>query len=174
MDFRSGGATSMQSAPVMAAPRKQRRHFRQKIHNLAYINLDYTNGGIIRNLSESGIAVQAVTPVHENQELQLRFELLNPRARVEATGRVAWTDSSGQAGVEFIAVAQRSRRQLKEWLFTQLLGAAAQVANTETIFLHKKTGEQPAELVFSPTSRPVVRIEPEITEVTDEDSIPWY
>jgi len=178
MEFRSEQAVSAHTAPMMAVRRKQRRHFRQKIHNLAYINLDYSNGGIIRNLSESGIAVQAVTPVQENQEVQLRFELLNPRTRVEAKGRVAWTDSSGQAGVEFIAVAPRSRRLLKEWLFTQLLGAAAQTASTETIFLHAKTGEQPEELVFSPSVRPPARLEPEI-ELADETdveaaNVAWY
>ena len=118
MQLRSEHAASP-GASMAALRRNHRRHFRQRIHNLAYINLDYSNGGIIRNVSESGIAIQVVTPIEENQEVQLRFDLLNPRTRVEARARVAWTDNSGQAGLEFLAIAPRSRRQLKEWLFTQ-------------------------------------------------------
>src|SRR3954454_17839054 len=133
MLLRSEKTASSHAATILAAGAKQRRHFRQKIHNLAYINLDYSNGGIIRNVSESGIAIQVVTPVEENQEVQVRFDLLNPRTRVEARGRVAWTDSSGQAGLEFLAITPRSRRQLKEWLFTQLLGAASQAAASASI-----------------------------------------
>ena len=174
MEFRSEQAVSVQSAPMLAARRKQRRHFRQKIHNLAYINLDYTNGGIIRNLSESGVAIQAVSPIQENQEVQLRFELLNPRTRVEATGRVAWTDSNGQAGVEFIAVAPRSRRQLREWLFTQLLGSAEQIANTESIFLHKPPGKHPAELMFSHNAKPALQLDVEMPTVMEDHAVAWY
>jgi PilZ domain-containing protein len=173
MEYRPEHAVSGQTAAMMAASRKQRRHFRQKIHNLAYINLNFSNGGIIRNVSESGIAVQTVSAVQENQEVQLRFELLSPRTRVEATGRVAWTDANGQAGVEFIAVAPRSRRQLKEWLFTQLLGAAAQTAGSETIFVHSKVGDQPAELAFSASARPALRIEPEASP-SEVEAVSWY
>ncbi|HEY7098164.1 MAG TPA: PilZ domain-containing protein [Terriglobales bacterium] len=156
MDYRSEDALSSASPPIVRVRQRQRRHFRQKIQNLAYINLDHANGGIIRNVSESGIAVQVVSPVEENQQVHLRFELLNPRTRVEASGRVAWTDSSGQAGLEFVVVGQRSRRQLREWLFTQLLGTAAQLG-AEAIFVHRN-GQPPAELVFSGPPRPPVQV----------------
>ncbi len=36
--------------------------------------------------------------LYVNQQVFLRFDLANPRARVEATGRVAWADPVGQAG----------------------------------------------------------------------------
>jgi len=173
MELGSEQAVSVQSAPMLSARPKQRRHFRQKIHNLAYINLDYTNGGIIRNLSESGVAIQAVSPVQENQEVQLRFELLNPRTRVEATGRVAWTDTNGQAGVEFMAGAPRSRRQLREWLFTQLLGSAEQATNTESIFLHKQVDSHPAELVFSHAVKPALQFDVDVPSVMEDESVAW-
>lgn len=176
MQLRSENAAS--PATSMAALRRNhRRHFRQKIHNLAYINLDYSNGGIIRNVSESGIAIQVVTPIEESQEVQLRFDLLNPRARVEARARVAWTDSSGQAGLEFLSIAPRSRRQLKEWLFTQLLGAASQTAASGTVFLPAKPSELPPELTVSAAPIPVIRIPdktPVVDELTPVEGASWY
>jgi hypothetical protein len=175
MQLRSENAASPVTS-LAGLRRNHRRHFRQKIHNLAYINLDYSNGGIIRNVSESGIAIQVVTPIEENQEVQLRFDLLNPRARVEVRARVAWTDSSGQAGLEFLAIAPRSRRQLKEWLFTQLLGAASQAAVTGSIFLPAKLSDQPPELT-SPATTPVTRVsekEPVLDEPACTEAAPWY
>jgi len=176
MHLRSENALS--SAANMAGLRRNhRRHFRQRIHNLAYINLDNSNGGIIRNVSESGIAIQVVTPIAENQEVHLRFDLLNPRARVEARARVAWTDSSGQAGLEFLSIAPRSRRQLKEWLFTQLLGAASQAAVSGSIFLSTKPSELPAELTLSATTIPVIQIPqkaPLVQETDSKGAASWY
>jgi hypothetical protein len=176
MQLRSENAVAP-AANMAALRQNHRRHFRQRIHNLAYINLDYSNGGIIRNVSESGIAIQVVTPIEENQEVQLRFDLLNPRTRVEARARVAWTDNSGQAGLEFLTIAPRSRRQLKEWLFTQVLGAASQTAASATIFLPAQSSELPGELTLSATTIPVIRIAektPILKEPAATQEASWY
>ena len=163
MESRSNLVSSAGAATATAvAPYRKRRHFRQKVQSLAYVNLDQANGGIIRDLSEAGVAVQAVAPLRVNQQVYLRFELLSPRVRVEAAGRVAWADAMGQAGVEFVSIPQRSRGQLKEWLFTQLLTTAHQVA-WESVFLHSKRGGDATELLFSAAPRPVIRLEPEAT-----------
>ena len=88
MDFRV--ATSPNAGGL--SPLGRRRHYRHQVQSLAYVNLDQGNGGIIRNLGDSGIAIQAVAPLLINQQVFLRFELTNPRVRVEATGRVASVD----------------------------------------------------------------------------------
>src|SRR5882672_3503750 len=128
--------------------RRRRRHYRRQLQTLAYLNLDQSNGGIIRNLGDSGIAVQAVAPVRADQQVFLRFDLANPRVRVEGTGRVAWADPMGQAGIEFLSLSQRSRRGLKEWVFIQLLTTAQTTADSNFVY----TGDA-AELLFSSTSR---------------------
>jgi PilZ domain len=161
MEYRSDLSPSSGAAAAAAvAPYRKRRHFRQKIHNLAYVNLDQANGGIIRNLSEAGIAIQAVAPLRANQQIYLRFELLSPRTRMEAAGRVAWADALGQAGVEFLSIPQRSRRQLKEWLFTQLLMMAHQGV-FDSVFLHSKRTGEATELLFSAAPRPAIRLQAE-------------
>jgi hypothetical protein len=144
-------AESVETREPKNAPTKS-RSYRHGIHRLAYVNLDHANGGIIRNLSETGIALQAVAPLHVEQQVHVRFELMSPRVRVEALGRVGWVDSFGQAGVQFHNLPQRTRRLLKEWIFTQLL-AGTYRASEESIFIQP---ESEIELLFSPAPRPTI------------------
>ena len=141
------------------SPLGRRRHYRHQVQSLAYVNLDQGNGGIIRNLGDSGIAIQAVAPLLVNQQVFLRFELTNPRVRVEATGRVAWVDPMGQAGVEFLTLSQRSGRLLKEWIFVQLM-ASAQHSAGDSALLYGTSSQEAAELLFSSRARPAIRLEP--------------
>jgi hypothetical protein len=138
----------------------RRLRYRQKISTLAYLNLDHSNGGIIRDLSETGLALQAVSPLRKEQMVFLRFDLLRPRLHVETPARVCWSDARGQAGLEFLTLPDRSRRLLKQWMFIQLLVRAYQAALTGTIFLPAQPAEQPAELLFSDSPRPPIRMEP--------------
>jgi hypothetical protein len=137
-----------QSSPVSAsasgvANSSQRRYPRQKLFPLVYVNLDQGNGGIVRDLSERGVALQAVARLRVQQQVYLRFELLQPRTRVEAMGQVIWAGASGQAGVQFTQISQRTRRVLKEWLFFNLLAAADQISSASSIFGDaKRSGEQ--------------------------------
>ena len=154
MDFRV--ATSPNEGGL--SPLGRRRHYRHQIQSLAYVNLDQGNGGIIRNLGDSGLAIQAVAPLFVNQHVSLRFELASPRVRVEATGRVAWVDPVGQAGVEFLTLSQRSSRLLKEWIFVQLMASAQHSAGDSTT-LYGMSSQEAAELLFSAGSRPAIRLE---------------
>src|SRR5437016_9410656 len=126
------------------AMRRRRRHYRHQIQTLAYLNLDQSNGGIIRDLGDSGIAVQAVARLSVDQHVFLRFDLANPRVRVEGKGRVAWADPVGQAGIEFLALSQRSRRGLKEWILIQLLASAQTFADSNFAY-----NRDSSELLFS-------------------------
>lgn len=167
MDFRV--ATPSQTKAVGLRPVGRRGHYRHQIQTLAYVNLDQANGGVIRNLGDAGMAIQAVTPLYVNQQVVLRFDLPNPRVRLEATGRVAWADPVGQAGIEFLALSQRSRRLLKEWIFVQLM-ASAQHAAGDATYLYGKSGQEAAELVFSSYARPAIRLEAK-AGATSEDRV---
>jgi PilZ domain len=129
-------------------PEIRRLHHRQKLRSLAYLQFDSQKAGIIRDVSEAGAAVQVLTPFALNRRVRLGLDLPNPRVRFEAEGRVVWTDSLGQAGLEFLDLAPRSRQLLKEWLFTQLL--------TEAQFWAREERE---ELLFSNPSRTAIRLD---------------
>lgn len=176
MDFRV--APSPQADTVLR-PLGRRCHYRHQVQSLAYVNLDQTNGGIIRNLGDAGIAIQAVAPLSVNQQVFLRFDLTNPRVRVEATGRVAWADPVGQAGVEFLLLSPRSKRMLKEWVLIQLLASAHHSSGDPTL-LYGKMGQEAAELLFSAGARPAIRMEAahalpdEHKEIQDVRQLPWF
>jgi len=161
-------ATSSAPESLLLSPRPRRRHYRQRVQNLAYVRLDQANGGILRDLSESGIAIQAVAPLRVDQQVLLRFELLNPRTRIEARGRVAWADPLGQAGLEFLDIADRPKHLLKEWIFTQLMATAQHAERAESVFIHHKAGEDATQLVLSGGARPPIQLQPGQSELLEE------
>jgi hypothetical protein len=145
---RSHRAGSASAETLEEVAPKRRRHHRQKIRNLAYAKMDSSNGGILLDIGESGMAARAVAPLVPDQPVHLRVDLSDPRLHFEAEGRVAWSDSTGQTGIELLEISPRSGRLLKDWLFTQLLADA-----------HRLRGNAAAELLFSDTSRPAIRLE---------------
>src|SRR5437763_16807308 len=99
MEYGPDLIASSHAAAAAVALRRKRQHYRHQVNSLAYVNIGQGNGGVIRDLAESGVAVQGVAPSQVNPQVQLRFELLRPRLRVATTGRVASADSSGRAGL---------------------------------------------------------------------------
>jgi len=118
----------MQASPGLATPSApttpqslRRVHYRHPVQTLVYATLDNGNGGILRNLSESGAALQAVAPLRAGQILRVRFDLFHPKTRVDVDARVSWANSTGQAGVVFTNRTQQLCRQINGWIFQNLL-----------------------------------------------------
>ena len=105
--------------------RQTRTQYRHELHTLTYVTLDQANGGIVRNMNGQGIGVQAVAAPRPEQQVRLRFELRNPRVRIEARGEVMWSTSTGQCGIRFMDLPSAVRRQINEWLFADLLEGAS-------------------------------------------------
>jgi len=114
--------------PPASSGRKPRAHYRHQVPSLVYIALNQGNGGIIRNLSQDGCAVQAVAALHPGESLPLRFDLQNPRAHFELHARVAWANATGQAGLRFHDLDASSRGRLNGWIFFSLLCVIEQSA----------------------------------------------
>jgi TonB family protein len=90
---------------------------RQPIRTLAYVELDEGNGGIILNISEGGLAVQAVTSLMDDALPGVRFQLAATERWIEANARITWTSQSRKlAGLEFISLSDESRGRIREWL----------------------------------------------------------
>jgi len=142
------------------AMRLRRRPYRHKIRTLSQITLDARNGAILRDLNEFGIALQTVAPLVANQQIHLRFELPVSRVRVETAGRIVWTDSWGQAGVQFLNLPPRSERSLKEWIFSQILSSAYLFSPCESATVEGYRAEGASELLFSAAPRPAIQLEP--------------
>ena len=163
----------MGASPALEAPAaNQRHHYRHPIHSLVYVTLDEGNGGIIRNLSQSGAAIQAVGALRPGQSVRMRFDLLNPRSRFDVRAVVSWANPSGQAGVRFLDLSRQAGRQLNDWIFANLMRGVAQAAPVLPL-----PGELD-DLILSPPARPAIRVglvTPRTTTVPENRSIslPW-
>jgi hypothetical protein len=113
----------MQAGPSPA--REARLRHRHGVRTLTYVTLDQGNGGILLNLTRSGVAVQTVAAVRMGQQVQVRFDLVAPRVRVNARGEVAWSTSSGRCGIRFLDLPAQTARQLDEWTLAKLLEGAS-------------------------------------------------
>jgi hypothetical protein len=167
------------------AGRKERLRHRHELRGLTYVMLDQANGGIVRNLTHEGIAVQAVGAVRAGQHLRLRFELPHPRLRIEARGVVMWSVPTGRCGIRFLDLAPTMRRRIDEWILGSLLEdiaahAAPGRTRTESIFQSSATvtgpllgasdaGEEDG-LILSPAPVKVIELpaRPEPQEVGGE------
>ncbi len=145
--------------------RPARTHYRHELRALTYVTLDAANGGIIRNLNRAGLAVQAVAPLRQQQRVRVRFELRFPRLRVETYGHVSWSSPSGQCGIRFVDLPDRTGRQIDEWIFSNLLDTLARDgAHSRPILESSPARENVSEphdgLTLSAPPRPAIRLEP--------------
>ena len=95
----------------------ERRHaLRQKVNTPAFASFDGVTGGMILDLSEEGMAMQALAPLESHTVVPLHVSLGEPAAYLETTGYVAWADALGRAGVRFSDLPDEARARLREWL----------------------------------------------------------
>jgi hypothetical protein len=150
----------MQSASFPA--RQARTGYRHPVWSLTYVTLDGANGGIVRNLSHEGIAVQAVAALRQEQRVRLRFELRSPRVRVEARGEVTWANSARQCGIRFVDLPGRTRQQIDEWVFSNLLDLLSrEETDPRTMFRPSSISSASSGddgLILSSSSRPAIRL----------------
>lgn len=139
---------------------------------MTYVVLDEGNGGVIRNLSHQGVAVQAVAALRLHQLVRLRFELRHPRLRVEVRGEVLWANASGQCGIRFVDLPARMVRQMNEWIFGNLLETIPQHGGTVGSIFGSGlavASEKDDGLMVSPSPLRVIQLE---TQTAAGDGLP--
>jgi TonB family protein len=99
-------------------PDKDRRlHARQRIHSLSYVKMGDSNGGIVLNLSEGGISVQAAAALDPTEPVTLLLEIPRVRKRVEVKGEIAWLSASKkEAGIRFVDLPESTLKQIQKWM----------------------------------------------------------
>jgi putative methionine-R-sulfoxide reductase with GAF domain len=109
--------------------RTRRRRVRQKVHTPAYASLNESSSGQILDLSEivdiseGGMAIQTSFPLQVQRSVNLCLDLTATRTCIHTTGEVVWSDRSGRVGIRFPQMPDDSLRQLKEWLFVNVMVA---------------------------------------------------
>jgi hypothetical protein len=139
--------------------RQARAKHRHELRTLTYVTLDQANGGIVRNLSHEGVGVQAVAALPLRQQVRVRFDLREPRLRVETRGEVTWSTLSGQCGIRFLDLSPRMTRQINEWILGNLLeGAALHGDRAGTMFAVPAVAEEDDGLMVSAAPLKVIEL----------------
>ena len=94
----------------------ERRHSpRIALKNLAYVNLEPDNGGILIDVSEGGICFRSAVPVPQCSKVHFSFSL--DSHRIEASGRLAWTDTTRKrGGLRFAEVSPEDQSAISDWI----------------------------------------------------------
>lgn len=109
----------------LARARQARAQHRHELRTLTYACVEEANGGIVRDISHQGIGLQVVGALRPQQQVRVRFELSQPRMRVDVRGEVSWAMRSGQCGIRFRDLSPKMARQIDQWIFGHLIEEAS-------------------------------------------------
>jgi TonB family protein len=101
-----------------AAPVPERRSQpRRRVLSLEYLDLGDSNGGIILNLGEDGMYIQAVASLSPDHISNLSFKIPESGYEVETSGNIVWVgESRKDAGIQFDNLPEESRLKIREWV----------------------------------------------------------
>jgi hypothetical protein len=113
------------NSPTNLNARPERRNFlRHPLSSLAYVEVGAANGGVILNLGEGGLAVQAVSEIHGSKLDLVRFQCEPARNWIDTAAKVAWTSEARTvAGLEFVGLSDSVRDQIRNWIDLDARGA---------------------------------------------------
>jgi ActR/RegA family two-component response regulator len=104
-----------QAAALME--RMQHRPARLVVPTLAYVSFaDALDPAIILDISEGGMAIQALQAVQADGPLRLQFDLPGSADTMSLPAEIVWADSSGRAGLRFIDLSEDNRQRLRDWV----------------------------------------------------------
>ncbi len=96
---------------------ERRRVPRVRLPSLAYVDVDADNGGILLNLSETGLALQAVAPFAGLTRVALRIQPPKPRKRLDLNAEITWlSESKKEAGFQFLELEDDTRIEIANWI----------------------------------------------------------
>jgi TonB family protein len=124
-----------ESSPVSVPASDRRAHPRQRIRSLAYVHLGESNGGIVLNISESGIALQAAEALDAREgPLAMRIEIPRSRQRLEVSGEIMWVgESRKEAGLRFVDLQEDALKRIRAWMVREESPAAAHEESEEEV-----------------------------------------
>ena len=88
-----------------------------------YVDLDNVNGGLIFNLSKSGLALTTARSLPSDNRISMRIQTPDFKGWIEASGEIAWRSKSNkEAGVRFVGLAEDAEQQISDWTVSETLG----------------------------------------------------
>lgn len=116
----------------------RRGRVRRNPSAIAYLDAGEGNGGIVLNVSETGMAVAVAQALTDDEIPLLTFRLPQLDRTFQAGGEVIWRSASKKsAGVRFVNLDERDRSQIRNWIRAEIVEAelkapAERVTETST------------------------------------------
>jgi TonB family protein len=96
---------------------ERRSQPRRRVLSLEYLDLGDSNGGIILNISEGGMYIQAVASLSADELSDLSFRIPDSGYQIETSGKIVWVgESRKDAGIQFVNLPEEARLKLREWV----------------------------------------------------------
>lgn len=98
--------------------RERRKYFRHPIASSAQLRFsDLLDLRVqLCNVSEGGAAIQSTIPLYPGWGVDMKLNLTGDPESIEAGGYVAWAHRNGHAGIRFMVLSEKARKQLNQWL----------------------------------------------------------
>jgi len=97
------------------ADRRVRPRYRPS--SVVYVKVGAENGGIILNISESGLQLAAGEVLGWDAVFPLSLKLSYDSHPIEAAGQLIWlSESKRTAGFEFVSLTEQVRTQIRDWI----------------------------------------------------------
>ena len=99
----------------------ERRCFqRTRIVPFGYLQMDGLNGGLVLNISESGVAITTATILTDDHLPALNVQFPDVSGWIEASGQIAWkSESKKEAGVRFVGLTEEAQQRISDWISAQ-------------------------------------------------------
>jgi hypothetical protein len=95
----------------------RRTHPRVLPKSLIYVACGESNGGMVLNVSDDGMAISMAIPVGDEAYSNLHVRMNGLAQGIEVHGRLAWTTKSKKrAGIQLVDISDEQRGQIREWL----------------------------------------------------------
>ena len=122
---------------------EKRARSRVRVHSLAYVELGDGNAGLILNISESGMAIQAVQMLTSSRLPKMQFRLPKTETLIDVAGKVIWqVRSKKEAGIAFEELPDQSRAAIKAWISAEQARIAIATAAEQS--RNERETEKPA------------------------------
>jgi Gram-negative bacterial TonB protein C-terminal/PilZ domain len=134
------------------ATRDRRHYSRKTTSSLTYVKLGDSNGGIVLNIGEAGLAMTAADVLVGEYLPCMRFQLPKCARWIETKGQIVWlTASKKGAGIQFVDLAEEDRDQIRQWISPR--GSPSEIHDTT-----KPVGKSGNQIKITPprTSRTVI------------------
>ena len=131
---------------------ERRKTPRTSIRKLAYVNFEpYNTGGVITDVSTTGLRFHTVAPVQQGGVVRLSLTL-GAMKQIDAVGELVWTDSTRQiGGVRFVVLPPAAADQINNWLQNSAgeNDAQSETEATETIAPLSSSSSESAKILLA-------------------------